>query len=90
MVLLSGGVGKRMRATIPKQYLELNGHPIATWSMRTFASMPEVGEIVVVCAPEVRCDACTRDEVGGGGNGCEVYNTLGLGLGLGCEVYNTT
>lgn len=40
------------QAPIPKQYLELRGHPIATYSLRTFASMPEVGEIVVVCEPE--------------------------------------
>lgn len=28
--------------------------PIATWSMVTFSKMEEVGEIVVVCAPEYR------------------------------------
>lgn len=40
------------QAPIPKQYLELRGRPIATYSLRTFASMPEVGEIVVVCELE--------------------------------------
>lgn len=54
LVLLAGGVGKRMGASIPKQYLELKGQPIATYSMQTFAAMPEVGEIVVVCEPEWR------------------------------------
>ena len=54
VVLLSGGVGKRMKANMPKQYLNLRGKPIATWSLETFASMDEVGEIVVVCAPEYR------------------------------------
>ena len=52
LVLLAGGVGKRMGAAIPKQYLELNGRPIATYSMILFASMPQVGEIVVVCEPD--------------------------------------
>ncbi|GMH41058.1 hypothetical protein BSKO_08968 [Bryopsis sp. KO-2023] len=49
MILLAGGVGKRMGAKIPKQYLELNGRPIATYSLETFAKMREVGEIVIVC-----------------------------------------
>jgi 2-C-methyl-D-erythritol 4-phosphate cytidylyltransferase len=52
LVLLAGGVGKRMGAAIPKQYLELRGQPIATYSMAMFAGMPTIGEIVVVCEPE--------------------------------------
>jgi 2-C-methyl-D-erythritol 4-phosphate cytidylyltransferase len=54
VILLSGGSGKRMGAPIPKQYLELRGKAIATHSMATFARMPEVGEIVVVCDPAWR------------------------------------
>jgi 2-C-methyl-D-erythritol 4-phosphate cytidylyltransferase len=50
-VLLAGGVGKRMGADMPKQYLPLMGTPIALWSLRKFAKMAEVGEIVVVCDP---------------------------------------
>lgn len=54
VVLLAGGVGKRMGAAIPKQYLELKDQPIATYSLATFASMPQVGEIVIVCDPSWR------------------------------------
>ncbi len=54
VVLLAGGVGKRMGAAIPKQYLDLRGQPIATYSLDTFARMPEVGEIVIVCDPSWR------------------------------------
>lgn len=43
------------QAPIPKQYLDLLGSPIATYSLRTFGAMPEVGEIIVVCEPEYRC-----------------------------------
>jgi len=43
-----------MGADIPKQYLELCGRPIATWSLRTFLAMPEVGEVVIVCDPSWR------------------------------------
>eukprot|EP00798_Chlamydomonas_sp_ICE-L_P031693 gene31694-6897_t len=51
VVLLAGGVGKRMGASIPKQYLELKGQPIATYSLDMFAKMREVAEIVIVCDP---------------------------------------
>jgi len=54
VVLLAGGVGKRMGAAIPKQYLELAGQPIATYSLETFAAMREVGEVVIVCDPSWR------------------------------------
>lgn len=54
LVLLAGGVGKRMGAAIPKQYLELQGQPVATYSLQMFAGMPQVGEVVVVCEPEWR------------------------------------
>lgn len=54
LVLLAGGVGKRMGAVIPKQYLELKGQAIATYSMQTFAAMPHIKEIVVVCEPDWR------------------------------------
>ena len=50
-VLLAGGVGKRMGADMPKQYLPLMGKPIALWSLEKFAKMEEVGEVIVVCDP---------------------------------------
>jgi hypothetical protein len=50
----AGGVGKRMGANMPKQYLPLRGQPIALYSLQTFAAMPEVGEVVVVCDPSYR------------------------------------
>ena len=43
-----------MGASIPKQYLELCGRPIVAWSLRLFASMPEVKDVVVVCEPEYK------------------------------------
>ena len=54
VVLLAGGVGKRMKADMPKQYLPLLGTPIALYSLKKFAEMEEVGEIVVVCDPSYR------------------------------------
>jgi 2-C-methyl-D-erythritol 4-phosphate cytidylyltransferase len=43
-----------MGANMPKQYLPLKGQPIALYSLQTFAAMPEVGEVVVVCDPSYR------------------------------------
>lgn len=54
VILLAGGKGKRMGASMPKQYLPLLGQPIALYSFRIFSLMPEVKEIVVVCDPSYR------------------------------------
>ncbi|KAK6945656.1 Cytidylyltransferase IspD/TarI [Dillenia turbinata] len=54
VILLSGGQGKRMGASMPKQYLPLLGQPIALYSFFTFADMNEVKEIVVVCDPSYK------------------------------------
>lgn len=51
VILLAGGKGKRMGASMPKQYLPLLGQPIALYSFYTFSCMTEVKEIVVVCDP---------------------------------------
>ena len=51
VVLLSAGVGKRMGASIPKQYIKLMGLEIALHSLDTFLDC-DVSEIVIVCAEE--------------------------------------
>ena len=38
-------------ASIPKQYLPLHGRALATYSLQTFANMPQVGEVIIVCDP---------------------------------------
>lgn len=53
VVLLSAGVGKRMGAGIPKQYIKLLGLEIALHSLESFLDC-DVAEIVVVCAEEWR------------------------------------
>ena len=50
-VLLAGGVGKRMGANMPKQYIPLRGQEIALWSLDIISALDEVGEVVVVCDP---------------------------------------
>lgn len=50
VILVAGGIGTRFGATIPKQFLLLGEKPIARHSFDLFATMPEVLEIIVVCA----------------------------------------
>lgn len=54
LVLLAGGVGKRMGANMPKQYLPLSGQPIATYSLDIFSQIENICEIIVVCDPSYR------------------------------------
>ncbi len=51
VILLAGGLGTRMKATIPKQYLPLQNRPLALYSFELFLRLPEVIEIVIVCDP---------------------------------------
>mmetsp|Transcript_11216 Transcript_11216/g.30186 ORF Transcript_11216/g.30186 Transcript_11216/m.30186 type:complete len:313 (-) Transcript_11216:28-966(-) len=55
VVVLAGGVGKRMKADRPKQFLELRGKSIVERSLEIFLAMPEVEHIVLVV------DAAFRD-----------------------------
>lgn len=54
VILLAGGTGSRMNSLIPKQYLVLAGKPLVFHSFEIFCSMPEVAEIIIVCAPDYR------------------------------------
>ena len=46
-ILPEAGVGTRMAASQPKQFLELNGLPILVHSLRAFAAVPRVTAIYV-------------------------------------------
>lgn len=52
VILLAGGMGTRMQSPTPKQFLSLGEKPIALHSFELFLSIPEIDEIVVVCAPD--------------------------------------
>ncbi|XP_059445777.1 2-C-methyl-D-erythritol 4-phosphate cytidylyltransferase, chloroplastic isoform X1 [Corylus avellana] len=54
VILLAGGKGKRMGASMPKQYIPLLGQPIALYSLYTFSQLIEVKEIIVVCDPSYK------------------------------------
>lgn len=52
VVLLSGGVGKRMQNTVPKQYMLLAGKPVIMHTLERMDQIAEIGQIVVVCTDE--------------------------------------
>lgn len=47
-VVVAGGIGKRMNADLPKQFMKLKGKPVVQWSLECFAATPEVTELVLV------------------------------------------
>ena len=52
VVLLAGGVGKRMGADIPKQFIEVDGKPIIVYSIENFQRNQQIEKIVVVCVKD--------------------------------------
>lgn len=49
VILLAGGLGKRMGAEIPKQFMEVDGKPIIVYTIEKFQRNPQIEKIVVVC-----------------------------------------
>ncbi|MCH9613163.1 MAG: 2-C-methyl-D-erythritol 4-phosphate cytidylyltransferase [Chlamydiia bacterium] len=52
VILLAGGTGTRMGTSVPKQFLDLDGKPIARYSFDLFKELDYVTQVVVVC-PEI-------------------------------------
>ncbi|CAN0244449.1 unnamed protein product, partial [Phaeothamnion confervicola] len=53
-VLLAGGIGSRMKADRPKQFLELRGKPILTYSIELLLSIDSVRQLVLVIDEQYR------------------------------------
>ena len=51
-IITAGGYGKRMGASIPKQFIEVNGKPIIIYTLETFNNHPEIDAIIVVCTKQ--------------------------------------
>ena len=54
MVLLSGGIGRRMNNSIPKQYMLLAGKPMIMHTLEKVDLLDEIKQIIIVCADEYR------------------------------------
>ncbi len=52
LILLAGGVGKRMHSDKPKQFLEVEGKPIIVYSIENFQKNHQIESIVVVCVKD--------------------------------------
>lgn len=48
-VILAGGVGNRLGAGIPKQFVEILGKPILAYTLEPFEKHPDIDAILVVC-----------------------------------------
>lgn len=48
-IILAGGVGSRMGAGQPKQFIEVGGKPIIAHTLERFQSHPEIDGIEIVC-----------------------------------------
>jgi 2-C-methyl-D-erythritol 4-phosphate cytidylyltransferase len=48
----AAGVGSRMDARIPKQYLELLGHPVLWHALNTLCRLPRIEQVFVIISPE--------------------------------------
>lgn len=48
-ILLAGGVGQRMGASVPKQFLEVNGKPIICYPLDIMEKHPMIDLIEIVC-----------------------------------------
>ena len=64
-LILAGGTGGRMRAVVPKQYMEIDGESVLLHTMKAFQQHPLIHGIYVVCMPE--WDAFVRSEAKEGG-----------------------
>ena len=51
-VILAGGIGSRVGADIPKQFIEVLGKPVIAYTMDAFQKHEDVDAILAVCVPE--------------------------------------
>lgn len=59
-VIVAGGVGRRFGNPAGKLMVDLAGRPLVSWTVEAFDRARSVGEIVIVCRPEVRDEMRSR------------------------------
>lgn len=50
-VILAGGVGTRVGAEVPKQFIKVLGKPILAYTIEVFQNHPKIDAVEVVCLP---------------------------------------
>ncbi|MDO4501594.1 MAG: IspD/TarI family cytidylyltransferase [Coriobacteriia bacterium] len=48
-IILAGGVGSRVGANVPKQFIEVQGKPILVYTLEAFQNCPDIDAVEVVC-----------------------------------------
>ena len=48
-IIIAGGVGSRLGAPVPKQFVEVLGKPVIAYTMEHFQSHPQIDAIELVC-----------------------------------------
>ncbi len=48
-LILAGGVGNRVGANVPKQFIEVLGKPVLAYTIEVFEKHPQIDTILVVC-----------------------------------------
>lgn len=48
-IIIAGGVGNRLGASVPKQFVEVLGKPIIAYTLEKFQNHPEIDAIEIVC-----------------------------------------
>ena len=64
-LILAGGTGERMRTSVPKQFMEIDGETVLLHTMKAFQQHPLIHEIYLVCMPE--WESFVRNEAKKGG-----------------------
>lgn len=49
VIIIAGGVGSRLGAKVPKQFVEVLGKPVIAYTMEHFQNHPEIDAIELVC-----------------------------------------
>lgn len=49
VIIIAGGIGSRLGAPIPKQFVEVMGKPVIAYTMEHFQNHPEIDSIELVC-----------------------------------------
>lgn len=49
VIIIAGGVGNRLGAPVPKQFVEVMGKPVIAYTMELFQNHPEIDAIELVC-----------------------------------------
>ena len=55
-MIIAGGVGARVGANVPKQYIRVKGKPILAYTLEAFQNHDQIDAITVVCQPDWEAD----------------------------------